>query len=48
MRMAETWKPEGRELMVEGGEKGEWRAKNVEGEKPQWTAVGLGNRTARN
>ena len=43
----EKRKPEGRELVVEGGEKVERRAKEVEGEEPQGMTVDLGYQTSR-
>ena len=46
MRVAENRKPEGLELVGEGGEEGERRDEEVEEEEPQRTAVGVGYQTA--
>ena len=45
--MEKDWKPEGCELLIEGGEEGERRAKQGEGEEPQQATVGLGYQAAR-
>ena len=45
--VTEKQKPEGCELVVEGGEEGKRRAEQAVTEEPQYTRVGLGYQTAR-